>query len=219
LHCYTPDFLVRYVNGSTQLLENKPLRQTLNPEFCAQFLAQQEQASLLNMPLILVTDRQIHQGPLLDNLKLVHRYSGCIASHGLMEKVWVLLSTHSVLSRQMSADYLKESIGPIINSTDVKISNLDGSIVQSLVIHSQPIGTQISLFNKYHDLMEDDEARYVLANLPKPFSEIKTGYNTPRLQNTSENQELVRWLDSRNIISSWRESLFNDEIKVNLYRR
>ncbi|ASA54844.1 DNA-binding protein [Vibrio gazogenes] len=111
-------------------------------------------------------------------------------------------------------------VGPIINSTDAKISNLDGNIVQSLVIHSQPIGTQISLFNKYHDLMDDDdEVRHVLANLPEPFSEIKTGYNTPRLQNTSENQELVKWLNSRNIISSWSESYFKDEIKVNLYRR
>lgn len=68
--------------------------------------------------------------------------------------------------------------------------------------------------------MADDEVCRVLANLSKPFSEIKTGYSTPRLENTPENQKLVRWLDSRNIISSWSVSnLFNDNIKVNLYRR
>ncbi len=111
-------------------------------------------------------------------------------------------------------------IGPIINDTDAHISNLDGSAAQSLVIHSKPIETQISLFNKYHSLMTDDEVHHVLANLPRPFSEIKTGYNTPRLQNTSENQDLVRWLDSRNIISSWSEAgFFTNCIRVNLYRR
>ncbi|UTW12371.1 YobI family P-loop NTPase [Marinobacterium rhizophilum] len=111
-------------------------------------------------------------------------------------------------------------IGPIINDTNANISNLDGSIAQSLVIHSKPIETQISLFNKFYSLMTDDEVRLVLANLPKPFSEIKIGYNTPRLTNTPENQDLVRWLDSRNIISSWSERGFlSDDIRVNLYRR
>ncbi|MHB8714117.1 MAG: YobI family P-loop NTPase [Trichloromonadaceae bacterium] len=111
-------------------------------------------------------------------------------------------------------------VGTIINNTDANISNLNGSIAQSLIIHSTPIATQISLLNKYHSLMADDEVRHVLANLPEPFSEIKTGYNTPRLKNTPENQILVRWLDSRNIISSWSESsFFSDNIRVNLYRR
>lgn len=111
-------------------------------------------------------------------------------------------------------------IGPIIDNTDSTISHLDGSVAQSLIIHSMPIATQISLFNKYYSLMTDDEVHHVLDSLPKPFSEIKTGYKVPRLQNTPENKELVRWLDSRNIISSWSESgFFSDTIKVNLYRR
>lgn len=110
-------------------------------------------------------------------------------------------------------------IGSILCDTDANISNLNGSIAKSLIIHSTPIATQISLFNKYHSLMTDDEVHHILDNLPKPFSEIKTGYNAPKLQNTPENQELVRWLDLRNIISSWSENSFlNDNIKVNLYR-
>ncbi len=111
-------------------------------------------------------------------------------------------------------------IGSIINDTNANISNFDGSIAQSLVIHSRPIETQISLFNKLHARMTDDEVHNVLDDLPKPFSEIKTGYNTPRLQNTPKNQGLVRWLKSRKIISSWSEGgFFTDDIKVNLYRR
>lgn len=111
-------------------------------------------------------------------------------------------------------------IGPIIASTDGNISKIDGNGAQSLIINSRPIATQISLFNKYHSLMTDGEVRHILASLPRPFSEIKTGYATPRLKKSPENRDLVTWLDSRNIISSWSEDrLFKDDIKVNLYRR
>lgn len=110
-------------------------------------------------------------------------------------------------------------VGPIINQHDANISNIDASIAQSLVAHSTPIATQISLFNKCRSLLADDEVRDVLAGLPRPFSEIKTGYSTPRLKNSPENLDLVRWLDSRNVISSWSEGgLFSNDIKVNLYR-
>ncbi len=115
---------------------------------------------------------------------------------------------------------LSALIGPIINNTDAKISNLDGDSAQTLIIHSKPIETQISLFNKYHDLLTNDEVHHVLDNLQKPFCEIKTGHNRPRLKKSSENLDLVRWLDSRNIISSWSEDrFFTDDIRVNLFRR
>jgi hypothetical protein len=109
-------------------------------------------------------------------------------------------------------------IGPIIVKTNADIPSLNRNIVQSLIRYSSPIATQISLFNKYHTLMKNDDVRHVLASLPKPFSEIKTGYNSPRLKNTPENQDLVIWLDSRSIISSWTDNLYTEEIKVNLYR-
>ena len=110
-------------------------------------------------------------------------------------------------------------IGPVLNNTDANIPNLNEYIAQSLIINSSPVATQISLFNKLQSLMTDDEVRLILANLPIPFSEIKTGYNQPKLKNTPENHHLVKWLDSRNIISSWSESnFFTDDIRVNLYR-
>ena len=110
-------------------------------------------------------------------------------------------------------------IGPILDRTDANISGLDANIVQSLIAHSTPIATKISLFNKYHSVLTDDDVRQVLANLPRPFSEIRKGYKTPRLRKAAENLELVKWLDSRNIISSWSEGILADDIKVNLYRR
>lgn len=111
-------------------------------------------------------------------------------------------------------------IGSIIVDADRNLSKIDGGSARLLIINSHPIATQITIFNKYHLLLSDEEVRHILGDLPRPFSEIKTGYATPRLKNNSENRDLVRWLDSRKIISSWGEDhLFNNDIKVNLYRR
>ncbi|MBL3587383.1 ATP-binding protein [Rhodovulum sulfidophilum] len=110
-------------------------------------------------------------------------------------------------------------IGPIIDNADVNSFSLDGNVVKALIKHSRPIATQISLLNKCHSLLANDEVRHVLTDLPTPFSEIRTGYGIPRLKNNPENLALVKWLDSRGIISSWSEgSLFSNDIRVNLYR-
>lgn len=113
-------------------------------------------------------------------------------------------------------------IGPILDRTNVSISGLDAAKARSLILNSRPVGTQISLFNKLHSIMTVDEAREVLAALPDPFSEITTGYHTPRLPRSDENRALVQWLDSRGIISSWSEGggwFLGDQIRVNLKRR
>ncbi|MBF4365266.1 ATP-binding protein, partial [Vibrio anguillarum] len=109
-------------------------------------------------------------------------------------------------------------VGSIIVNSDTNLPNIDGDIASILIKHSSPISIQIALFNKYHTCLSNDEVRDVLASLPKPYSEITSGYHTPRLKDTPENQVLVTWLDSRGIISSWKISDVFKEIKVNLYR-
>ncbi len=113
-------------------------------------------------------------------------------------------------------------IGPILDRSDVQLPHLDSMSARSLILNSEPIETQISLFNKVHSTMTVEEVRQVLASLPKPFSEITTGYHTPRLSNSDENRDLVEWLDTRGIISSWSEGggwFSGDGIRVNLKRR
>ncbi|HAV1362117.1 YobI family P-loop NTPase [Vibrio parahaemolyticus] len=109
-------------------------------------------------------------------------------------------------------------VGSIIVNSDANLPKIDGDITRALIKYSSPIATQISLFNKYHTHLSNGEVRDVLASLPKPYSEITSGYHTPRLKETPENQKLASWLDSREIISSWKISDIFKEIKVNLYR-
>lgn len=109
-------------------------------------------------------------------------------------------------------------IGSIISNADDSPSNIDGDIVSVLIKNSSSTTIQIALLNKYHRLLTDEDVRDVLASLPKPYSKITTGYHSPRLEDTPENQSLATWLDSREIISSWRISDVFKEIKINLYR-
>ncbi|WP_318419123.1 YobI family P-loop NTPase [Photobacterium leiognathi] len=109
-------------------------------------------------------------------------------------------------------------VGTIIANSDVNLPNIDGDIASALIRNSSPVATQISLFNKYHTHLSDYGVRDVLMSLPKPYSEITSGYHTPRLKDTPENQVLVSWLDSRKFISSWKISEVFKEIKINLYR-
>jgi hypothetical protein len=110
-------------------------------------------------------------------------------------------------------------IGSIIQNDDIENFDLDTAIALSLIEHSEPIETKISLLNKCQNYLNDDDVRQTLVNLPRPFSEIKIGHSRPKLKNTSVNQDLVSWLDSRDIISSWSDGdFFTNDIRINLYR-
>ncbi|MER9082437.1 ATP-binding protein [Mesorhizobium sp. M0895] len=110
-------------------------------------------------------------------------------------------------------------VGAILERTGADVSALDAEAARAVILNSAPIRVQISLFNKCQKVLGDGGVREILAALPEPFSEIKTGYYTPRIDKTDINIELVKWLDERNIISSWGDTLFGDAIRVNLYRR
>lgn len=111
------------------------------------------------------------------------------------------------------------AVGPILDRTEADMSAFDAASARAIIVHSGPISVQISLFNKCQSILADEDVREILALFPEPFSDIKTGYNIPRIKKTRENIELVKWLESRDIISSWGEAFFSDEIRINLYRR
>ncbi|MGF1761293.1 Tn7 transposase TnsA N-terminal domain-containing protein [Photobacterium sagamiensis] len=72
---YTPDFQI-VENDGTKWIEVKPFAKTQHPDFLQRFKAKQEKAQELGIPLILVTEKQIRVNPVLNNLKILHRYSG-----------------------------------------------------------------------------------------------------------------------------------------------
>ncbi|GAA4875224.1 TnsA endonuclease N-terminal domain-containing protein [Ferrimonas pelagia] len=79
---YTPDFAV-LDKGVRRFIEVKPQSKATKSDFRNRFYAKQLQANALGLNLVLVTDRQIRVNPILNNLKLVHRYSGFQAATSL----------------------------------------------------------------------------------------------------------------------------------------
>tara|TARA_R110002050_G_scaffold46605_5_gene109586 strand:- start:10040 stop:10669 length:630 start_codon:yes stop_codon:yes gene_type:complete len=73
---YTPDTLIRYVDQTEKYHEYKPYSLACDPIFREKFAAKQEASLKLGIELILVTEKQIRINPILNNLKLLHRYSG-----------------------------------------------------------------------------------------------------------------------------------------------
>jgi hypothetical protein len=110
-------------------------------------------------------------------------------------------------------------IGPILERTNADMSNVRAEVARALIENSESLETQISLLNRSQTSLSVDLVREILAGLPKPYSEIKRGYSSPRLKGSAANLALVKWLDSRKIISSWSRGIFTDDIRVNLYRR
>lgn len=72
---YTPDFEVTE-SGQVKWLEVKPYSKAQHSDFFIQFKAKQAKAQEIGIPLILVTEKQIRVNPILNNLKILHRYSG-----------------------------------------------------------------------------------------------------------------------------------------------
>ncbi|MGO2409738.1 MAG: TnsA endonuclease N-terminal domain-containing protein [Pseudoalteromonas nigrifaciens] len=73
---YTPDTLISYTDKTQKYHEYKPYSKITSPLFRAKFAAKRAASLKMGIDLILVTDRQIRVNPILNNLKLLHRYSG-----------------------------------------------------------------------------------------------------------------------------------------------
>ncbi|TEW46165.1 TnsA endonuclease N-terminal domain-containing protein [Psychromonas algicola] len=73
---YTPDALILYKNGVHKYHEYKPYSKISSTLFRDKFEAKRQTSLTMGIDLILVTDRQIRVNPILNNLKLLHRYSG-----------------------------------------------------------------------------------------------------------------------------------------------
>ncbi|MHA2940507.1 TnsA endonuclease N-terminal domain-containing protein, partial [Vibrio sp. RC27] len=75
LRRYTPDFLVTYYDSYQPFYEIKPKHIAETEEFKEVFSAKKEQALSMGNDLQVLTEDDIQIYPLLDNLKIIHRYA------------------------------------------------------------------------------------------------------------------------------------------------
>ncbi|KZN65191.1 endonuclease [Pseudoalteromonas luteoviolacea CPMOR-1] len=114
---YTPDFLISHHEKPQKYIEVKPYNKIANPEFRARFAQKQFYAKeQIGIELILVTDKQIRVFPTLDNLKLLHRYSGFQSLTDLQLSIIQLLNQFRKLTIQDLVMTLKASMGEVLAS-------------------------------------------------------------------------------------------------------
>jgi len=84
---YTPDALISYTDKTQKYHEYKPYSKIASPLFRAEFAAKRAASLKLGIDLVLVTDRQIRVNPILNNLKLLHRYSGVFGISSIQKEL------------------------------------------------------------------------------------------------------------------------------------
>ncbi|MDI3326526.1 Tn7 transposase TnsA N-terminal domain-containing protein [Pontibacterium granulatum] len=114
---YTPDFRVYDRVNGVRYIEVKPASKTLKQVFRDKFSALQSTANELGVPLILVTERQIRVSPILNNLKLLHRYSGIQSLTPLHFKLLDLVKSSGMVRVRNLIEATNESEGVVLAST------------------------------------------------------------------------------------------------------
>ncbi len=110
---YTPDFLVSIADGKQIYYEVKYSKDACNPEIKDRFRHKQRSCIEQGSELRLITERQLRKGPLLNNLKLLHRYSGDSKYHVQIESVLALIRMSGVVTVRELLDESKLSQGQL----------------------------------------------------------------------------------------------------------
>lgn len=110
-------------------------------------------------------------------------------------------------------------VAPILARTDVSLEGMTFEVARAFILAAEQTPLRIELLNGLHQTMDLPQVRETLGLLPAPYSSITVGYARPRLANNAENRTLVSWLDNRDVISSYGEAFWSDDIVVYLYHR
>ncbi|WP_417812507.1 P-loop NTPase fold protein [Thalassospira alkalitolerans] len=108
--------------------------------------------------------------------------------------------------------------GPVVDRSEVDLTDFDFSYLSAIVRNTRPINRQISLLNRCNGNLSQDQIRQILSELPSPYSTIAEFGFYPRLENTEQNRCLADWLHNRGIISSWSVTVL-DQIRINTFRQ
>ena len=114
---YTPDFLVDDKVKGLRVIEVKPLSKIPDPEFRDRFRCKQRAAEALGVPVVLVSENQIRLNPILNNLKLLHRYAGLQSLNSLHYKILELVKFSGVISVRDLLSQTDSMEGDVLAST------------------------------------------------------------------------------------------------------
>lgn len=138
---YTPDFLLTHTDGTQKFIEVKPQSKIADEDFRARFFEKQAVAKQGGRDLILVTDKQIRVYPTLNNLKLLHRYSGFQSLTELQVSVLELVQQYESVKVGQLVSLLKVTAGELL-ATVLRLLSL-GQLFADITTNEISIETAI----------------------------------------------------------------------------
>lgn len=138
---YTPDFLLTHTDGTQKFIEVKPQSKIADEDFRARFIEKQAVAKQGGRDLILVTDKQIRVYPTLNNLKLLHRYSGFQSLTELQVSVLELVQQYESVKVGQLVSFLKVTAGELL-ATVLRLLSL-GQLFADITTNEISIETAI----------------------------------------------------------------------------
>ena len=138
---------------------------------------------------------------------------------GIMDTQKLELISNMDEAYVVSVTAVAAEIGSLLDRHTIEKYDYGVAFIKAVILNSRSIKTQISLFNKLHTTLSVSEVREILCGLPGTFQDIVTFGKSPKIENNVENRELVVWLKQRDIISSYRDTCFGDEIKIHTFKK
>lgn len=105
----------------------------------------------------------------------------------------------------------------ILSSKDFDCAKFDREILKYLILECLSINNSISIFNKCIVCWDSSECIDIIKNLPEPYCEISLNGKMPKLEKNNENITLVKLLQNKELISSFKEE--KDYIQVNTFKK
>ncbi|MEZ8295544.1 TnsA endonuclease N-terminal domain-containing protein [Vibrio splendidus] len=142
VHRYTPDFLVTYKDSYQSFYEIKPKHIAEKDEFKEKFRAQKEQALGCGKDLHVLTDDDIQIYPLLDNLRIIHRYACDERLNSIQRNILNLFKKYGELRIEQVVQYSSVHSSQLLPS----LYDLIARQLLSIDMH-QPIGWQSPIWS------------------------------------------------------------------------
>jgi len=111
------------------------------------------------------------------------------------------------------------SIAQILSVRDFSPESFGFDYLKPVIVSAGEVGTQVLLLNKCHETWTKAQIFSIIELLPTPFMKIAQFGLAPKIPNNEKNLEFVTWLDSRDFISSFSETVFGKEISINTFKK
>ncbi|MEP3892574.1 MAG: hypothetical protein ABJN52_01090 [Litorimonas sp.] len=76
----------------------------------------------------------------------------------------------------------------------------------------------MSLLNKSPEILSEEQVREILAQFETPYRDVTEYGKSPKIRNNPENRTMVEWLEKRQIISSWKPTLTEKELRIHTFK-